>query len=369
MSDTVENSSEEIVLSEEQKLKILEFWNSHPKNPPALKAIVELVFPGKESRDKWGRSVRKFLATRKLKPLLAQDYVKKEKIILTEEQKEFIVSNSELKKPYELGMELFGPETQPASNEVRAISEVLASIPGNALFHKVTGLKNCTEEYIPPKTLLKIVPKVNEYANPDKKLDSENLTSKQKKEMFSLIGYIHTKRFLFHITTFEKEQDRILFESSFIKWTYDKGDLTQEDIDQYIMLAIDVVSSHSILRTINMMQKEQDTLIENGEKMSMTLVEAINVSRKEYNDSSKRQNELFKALTQKRSERLNKLVKENATILNLVSFVKDEESRLKLITYNQLKSKKLKEEVYKYIDMSHLKIKILGIGPEEIING
>ncbi len=135
------------------------------------------------------------------------------------------------------------------------------------------------------------------------------------------------------------------------------------------MLAIEVVSSHAILRTITMMQKEQDSLVENGDKMSMTLVEAINVARKEFNDSSKRQSELLKSLTQKRSDRMSKLVKENATILNLVSFVKEEENRKKLAEYVKLKADKLKEEVDKYIDMSELKIKILGIDPNEILNG
>lgn len=365
---TVEENSENknVELTEQQKFSILNLWNI-PNKKPTLKESVEVAWgPGIDVRSQKGIAVRKFIASRQLKPVLAQEE-RKEKPELTEDQKDFIRRNAGTKGPYQISKELFGQGIQPASIMVRTVAAFISELPTTTLY--VKPLPNCTEEYSPPVKLTEVVPKVNEYANPEKKLVLENLTSTQKRQLYALIGYMHNKRFLFQIKTYDKEEDRILFESCFMKWTYDKADLTQEDVDQYIMLAIEVVSSHSIQRTIKMFQKEQDDLVANGEKMSMNLVEAISVARKEFDSSSKRQSDLLKSLTQKRSDRLSKQIKENATILNLVNYVKEQESRQKVVAYNQLRAKKLKEEIDKYVDMSELKIKILGIGVDEIISG
>jgi len=58
------------ILTEEQKAKILEEWNSREENPPSLLELIRLTFPDKpniDGRSKEGRSVKDFLASRDLK--------------------------------------------------------------------------------------------------------------------------------------------------------------------------------------------------------------------------------------------------------------------------------------------------------------
>ena len=79
------------LLSEEQKKKIIELWNSRPENPPSLLEIIREAFPDKEidGRSKEGRAVKRFLATRKIKAKRAHEHTPKD-VSLSEEQKEYI---------------------------------------------------------------------------------------------------------------------------------------------------------------------------------------------------------------------------------------------------------------------------------------
>ena len=79
------------ILTEEQKQKILDEWNSRPDSPPALLELIKLAFPDEEidGRSKKGRAVKGFLASRKIKARGSHEYQPKE-TDLTEEQKEYI---------------------------------------------------------------------------------------------------------------------------------------------------------------------------------------------------------------------------------------------------------------------------------------
>ena len=64
----------------------------------------------------------------------------------------------------------------------------------------------------------------------------------------------HTFRFNHQINSLAATTDRELFESSFIRYTFDKGDLTQEEVDQYIVLATEVVIAANIQGRIEHLQ-------------------------------------------------------------------------------------------------------------------
>jgi hypothetical protein len=71
----------------------------------------------------------------------------------------------------------------------------------------------------------------------------------------------------------------------------------------------------------------------------------------------------------KRSERLSKQVKENASILNLVEMWKQEESRQKLLKIAELRKNSIKKEIERLGTMDELKARILGISEDDILNG
>jgi hypothetical protein len=189
--------------------------------------------------------------------------------------------------------------------------------------------------------------------------------------MSTLIAYMHTFRFLHQISTYGIETDRELFESSFVRYTWDKSDLSQEEVDQYIVLAAEVVIASNIQRRVERLQTLLDQNAEDteGRRMAMSLVEAINTAQTEYNQCVNRQTKLLNELKEKRSQRLSKVLQESASILNLVELWKDEESRHKMIKIAEIRKKNISSEIERLSTMEDIKSRIMGISEEEILNG
>jgi len=98
-------------------------------------------------------------------------------------------------------------------------------------------------------------------------------------------------------------------------------------------------------------------------------VEAVNSARTEYNQCVGRQQKLLNDLKVKRSERISKQVKENASILNLVQLWKDDESRKEMIKMADMRREVLKTEINKLSSMDDVKARIFGLTEEEVLDG
>lgn len=358
------------VLNEEQKLKLLNEWNSRPDNPPSLNELVRIAFERQDldGRSKEGKAVKNFLASRQIKPKKSHEYIPKGLIELNLEQKEYISNNCATMTGLEIAKILFKNEALTnLSQETRSILDYMKNIPSNIKFHLNSNENISTEDYKPPKSEERMIAKINKYILDG--IDKEKISPRQKKEIIALIGYMNTFRFCHQINLYDEERDRELFESSFVRYTYDKSDLTQEEVDQYIVLSTEVVISSNIQQTINVLQNQIDLAIQEEGKIPMTLVEASNTARKEYNDCVNRQQKLLQDLKVKRSEKLSKQVKENASILNLVQMWKEEESRQKLLKMAELRKSVIKKEIERLGSMDELKAKILGISEDDILNG
>ena len=357
-------------LTDEQQLKLLNEWNNRPDNPPSLVELVKLAFDRDDldGRSKEGKAVKIFLASRQIKPKKSHEYQAKGLIELVTEQKEYISNNCDTMTGLEMARILFkNDKLTNLSQETRSILEYMKSIPSNIKFNNMENENAATEGYRPPRSEERMIAKINKYVLDG--VDKNKLTHKHKKEINSLIGYMHTHRFIHQINIYDNEPDRELFESSFVRYTYDKSDLTQEEVDQYIVLCTEVVISSSIQQTINVLQNQIERSMQEEGKIPMTLVEASSTARKEYNDCVNRQQKLNNDLKVKRSDRLSKQVKETASILNLVQMWKEEESRSKLIKMAEMRKQVVEKEIDRLSSMDEIKSKILGISRDEILNG
>jgi hypothetical protein len=220
---------------------------------------------------------------------------------------------------------------------------------------------------MPPKTFERMLFRINKYVHEG--IDKDKVTSRQKAAINAIIGYMHTYRFLHQINSYTSNIDRELFESSFVRYTFDKPDLTQEEVDQYIVLATEVVISANIQETIQTLQDQIDVEVDGGGKIPMGLIEAISGARDEYNQSTIRQQKLLNDLKVKRSDRLSKQIKENASILNLVQMWKEEESRAQLLKLAERRKAMVKNEIDRLSTMDEIKCRILGISEDEVLNG
>jgi len=355
-------------LTNEQGEIILEEWNSRLENPPSLLELIQLAFPGQnlDGRTKEGRAVKAFLATRKIKARGAHEYQAKEKVTLTNEHKQFIENNASLMNGREIACVVFANnELTNLHQEVRTVNDYIKSLD-------LEPYENPNEvpssEYKAPKTFDKTVNTVNKYVNGA--IDKNKITSSVKKNIDSLINYLSTYRFSHQINTYSSQTDRELFESSFIRYTHDKADLSQEEVDQYIVLSTEVIIAASIQRRTERLQQLLDNAAEDteGRRIAMALVDAISSAQTEYNQCINRQQKLLDSLKQKRSDILKNKIKENASVLNLVQLWKEEESRKKLVQLANIRKKAVSDEIKNLTGMDEIKCRILGLSKGEVLD-
>lgn len=364
-------------LTLEQEKLILDTWNANSSNPPSLKELTQLIYGGDfDGRSEEGKSIKLFLASKNLRAKASSDDVKKTSaIVLTEEQKLYIVNNIATNTSVEIARVLFSnPALTNLNAETRAINDYAKSLDTKVIYGGKDAIENVPESnYEPPKTLDKTLKKINEYVSFVQ--GASNLNAQQKKNVEKLIEYLHTYRFIRLMNSFESQQDRKSCEDAFIRYTYDKSDLTQEEIDQYISLAEEIVHGVSVKRRMEKLSKALENISdkegssESHQKYSMGLVEAIGKASTEYHQCRDRQKKLLDVLTQKRSERLDSQVKENASILNLVQAWKNEEERKKLFRYAELEQQAVAKEVDRLESISELKARLMGFSKEQALNG
>ena len=360
--------SQEITLSDDQKKTLVQEWNSRPDNPPSLLELISLVFPDKkvDGRSKEGKAVKAFLAEQSIKARAAQEYQHKE-INLTEEHKEFIDNNYKMMTFVEIARVIFANEKITNLNkEAKVVGDYIKSIDPS---HDSSEEINVThEQYKPPSTFSLSLSKINKYIFD--KWDKDKLVAKEKKNVEALLGYMNTYRFIHQINSYTDPATRELFESSFVRYTCDKNDLTQEEVDQYIVLSSEVVIASNIQHRVEHLQNLLDDAANDtdGRRIAMSLVEAINTAQNEYHQSVNRQQKLLESLKEKRSDRLKNQLKENASILNLVEMWKSEESRTKMIKLANMRKEAVAEEVEKLSTMDEIKARIMGISEDEVLN-
>lgn len=360
-------------LSLDKQTEVLQKWNESLESPPSLNELVSVGFPDDpdpDGRSKNGRLTKEFLSSRKIKARGSQVYVPSKKFELTEEHKQYIAENASIMRPIDIGRTMTGkPELTNLDLEVRAVRGYIEELrKSTGSFYEDRTVQE-VEMWKPPSTFSKTLSKVNKYIH--FKVKEDKITITQKKCINALMGYLHSYRFIHQISNISNEGDKTLFESSFVRYTNDKSDLTQEEVDQYIVLSIEVVLSSNILNRIERLNGMLDTTASDteGRKISMGLVESIRHAQTEYNQSVTRQQKLLESLKEKRSYRLSKQIKENASILNLVQLWKDEESRLELLELAKKQKDLIRDEVVRLSSLDEVKCRIMGLSEEEAING
>lgn len=365
---------EEISLTPEQITSMLEFWNRTPNEPPALKDIVKHVF-GREDLDgrtKEAKGIKKALAERSLRATVTSEY-EKNVIGLSEEQKTYIVNNAATMNALEIARVLFSnTQLTNLNSETRAVNEYIKTLDTRVVLNNGQHTQEVPDGgYEPPKTLDKALRRVNLYVNHN--LDKEKLNAVQKKGLDALINYLHTYRFIKQINEFENESDRKSFEDAFVRYTYDKPDLSQEEVDEYILLATEVVISFRAQRRSERLQQMLENIADSSSsenaRISMSLVDAISKAQTEYHQCVARQQKLLDDLKQKRSVRIGKQIQENASILNIIQEWKNEENRKMYLKMVEIEEQAVvAQEIEKIDSMEDIKARIIGLTKNEARN-
>ena len=369
-------NNENYILTDEQKQSLTRVKDSIVSGQENIDvSLIHLIqnvagLTGKDGRSKEGRAVKSFLSEIDLNAIPASEYQKVDRPDLTEEHKEFIRNNRDTMKYVEMSRILFKNDSLTSlSAEVRMVTQYCKSLAGED-FEEGRAEHRAAFEYKPPKHPDRVLSKINRYIL-DSGINKEKISPMQRKNIDKLMGYLHTFRFVHQISNYSNETERELFESSFVRYTHDKPDLTQEEVDQYIILSGEVVIASNIQRRVGRLTNllDETAMDTEGRRISMSLVEAISTAQNEYNSSVNRQHKLLSDLKQKRSDRLSKQIHDNASILNLVETWKEEEGRKELIKIAELRKKIIKKEVGELSTMDQVKARIFGLSEEEAING
>lgn len=365
-SITPKDTKEKIVLTEEQKEKLKKSWFESPVPPPIYELVKKVFGKDYDARSSYGRAIKKALSEMDLDS--SEKVPLKPKIELTESQKEYITNNCKNHKVMEMVREHYGNQKlMPNSAEARAFIEYYNSLPENLKAQSYSNEKGeDTSEYKPPKTLLQAKERVNSYVQNGISEEQFKTNTKTQECLKALIRFCHVHRYILIMEDLTDEKERTLFESEFIRCVWDKPDVTEEEIGMYLNLCWDVVDQGRLRKELSfytdLLQKQSDD--SEGKKMSMTLVESIGKIREDIDANQKRQTKLSENLQGKRSDRINTLVKSNASVLQLVEMWREEKTRKRALQLAKRKKEEIKDEITRIDNMDEFTAQIFGLNKE-----
>jgi hypothetical protein len=347
-------------LSEEQK----QFIRDNFKSNPNLLELTRQVFedPTIDGRSKEGRAVREFLAEEQLE----YKTTKRDKvpdIQLTDEQIEFIKAQAQNNlSAYQIAEILFPDvNVKRFCKEHMTIVEFLREYEP-AYVHETETALNKT--YNPPKIFSTALKKINTFIIKD--MQEDKLSHDEISCVESLMRSLSAPRFIQVISNYNSMKDRELFEAEFVRATWDKPDLTSDEINLYINVCVDYINLKNIsshIEKLNTMFNE----VEDQQDMTVRLAEVLKSKTDEYDKCEKRMESLIKKLNGDRAERLKNRRQDNATIISLVKNFQAESERRRMIQLAEMQKKLVEDEVERLDNMDSWKARILGISKHDAV--
>mgnify|MGYP003125762197 FL=1 len=347
-------------LTKEQK----DFLRENASKVPDLIDLTKQCFEDDslDGRSKEGRAVRKFLVENSI-DFKTTGRIPAEVIEFSKEQKDFIIQQAEEGlSSLEIAKIVFPSRIiRPLSAEQRAVLAEIREVNPDILPSQDSGALN---SYIAPKSMSRIIKKINDSTGLG--LDERKINRQKQVCAEKLKVNLSNSRFLKIINNLLNQEDRILFEHEFVRLTWDKPDLTADEINLYLnvckeVINLEVISAH--LNKLNSMFDEADE----QQEMSIRLAEIIKTKSSEYHQCETRIENLTKKLQGDRGERMKRLNKENASFLSIVQLFQEEEERETMIRIAEMQKEAVKQEAERLEGMSEWKARVLGIGQQDVI--
>lgn len=335
-------------LTDEQKV----FLRLNFLKTPDINVLTDALFPGKRADDPEGKLVRDFLLSERYNVALPE----KKEIVLTDSQKALIDELYDNGKGVKTGIickrlwlekkiGFFSPEW-------KVVADYLKETHG----HEEEARQNSFER---PTTIEQIVEKINAL-NMGKKIDPKKLNIVEKAQCEALLASTSSARYKRTVDGFNSKLDKDLFEDSFYRATYDKPDLTVDEINLYISLCDGYVKATITKKHIAKLNELFEGADDSSE-LSMKLVEAISSKNKELDEIEKRGESLIKKLNGDRAVRLKDRGAKTANILALVTAFQDAEERKRILKIAEIQRQDVSQEVEKLESASDLIARIVGI--------
>lgn len=330
-----------------------------------LNEIVREVFdnPLIDGRSKEGRLVRAYMISAGIKFNTSRK-VKSDKIEFTPEQLQYIADQAKAGlSSLKIAAVIFpDKDVGPLSVEQRAVFAVMKEMDPNdsSSQEEEEGLS----AYVPPKATSRVLLKIN---NATGNSFVEEKLNRQHKICVEKLGInLSNSRFVKIVNNYLSREDRILFEEEFIRLTWDKPDLTSDEINLYMNVCKEIVNLEVVSKHMNRLNEIFD-VVSGQEEMSVKLSEIIKTKSSEYHQCETRIENLTKKLQGDRSNRIQNKARENASILALVQFFQDDEERVNMVKIAEMQKALVKEEAERLEGMAEWKARFLGMSIEDVL--
>jgi len=349
-------------LNEDQK----KFIDKNYLQIPDVDQLTKTLFNDQslDGRNKEGKLVASYMLERGY-GYKTKAHRKAKKIILTEEQKDLIKEyhdNDKLSSLQIAQLIFQNEDVKNLSKEQRVVADYLKT--NSVSFIKPESSK-CINSYTPPEKDAEIIALINKYTQSDLNEDALKLKREEKEYIKSLKKYLNSPRFVQIYNTYNSD-DGSLFHAEFIRATWDKHDLTSDEVNLYINVCVDYVNLKTIQRNMEKLNRMFDE-VEDQTEMSVKLAEILKAKSAEYHQCEQRQESLIKKLNGDRSAKMKNKQNEFASILNLVQSFQQQEERERMIEIAEKQKKLVEQEADKLESMDSWKSRILGLRREDIL--
>jgi hypothetical protein len=345
-------------LTKEQKKFIKDNIDKHPN----LTEMTRHVFddPFLDGRTKEGRAVRDYMQFKGLDYKTSKVELVKD-IELTKDDKAVIDTYSEEGlNSYQIAVMLYpDKDITPLSKASLVVSAYIKEANKDRLSDKEKSKK-----YIPEKAFKGVLEKINICAGVA--LEGNELNLRQRMCVEQLMNFLQSPRFVQVVNGYSSHLDKELFESEFIRATWDKPDLTSDEINLYINVCMEYINLKHISKAMDKLNTMFDDA-ETQQEMTVRLAELLKTKSEEYNQCEKRMESLIQKLQGDRSKRVLAKQKQNASLLNLVQLFQSEEERKIMIRIAELQRKAVEEEVEELEKMPEWKARVLGITKNDAV--
>ena len=265
-------------------------------------------------------------------------------------------------KAFEIATILF-PERRgitPLSKESLQVAKFISENQPQFIHPQETGLN---KDYCPPVGFSAIIDKVNEFAG--QKINEEKLTVSSRKGLEMLLIFLKSPRLKLVVENYTDLKDRELFEAEFVRATWNKPDLTSDEVNLYINVCIDYINLKNIQKAMDKLNHMFDAC-EDQREMTVRLAELLKTKSEEYNQCEKRMESLVTRLNGDRAKRVQNKHQQNASVLNLVQVFQEEEERVVMIKIAEMQKRLVVEEAAEMELMPDWKARVLGLRKEDL---
>ena len=205
---------------------------------------------------------------------------------------------------------------------------------------------------------------VNQYTNSD--YIESDLKGIERKSLECLFKFLRSPRFTQIINNYGKEEDQELFQAEFIRATWDKPDLTSDEVNLYVNVCVDYINLKNISCHMEKLNRMFDDADEQQE-LTVRLSELLKTKSEEYNQCEKRQESLIQRLAGDRAKRVSLRQDNNGSVLALVESFQNQEERELMVKMAEMQKKAIAEEADNLESMAEWKSRILGISKSDVV--